>query len=82
MSCLSETPDTSFKLVNGIVNSFIEETNKTSRSDTDVALEFIKKELEKIESELRDAENKVQNFEEELKKIADSNPIVRRKILQ
>ena len=60
-----KNPVTNFKIVDGLVSNFMEQSRKLSRSDAEETLSFIEGDLERLKSNLKDSEKRFRSFEEE-----------------
>ncbi|KHE91575.1 MAG: exopolysaccharide biosynthesis protein [Candidatus Scalindua brodae] len=59
-----ENPETTFRVVDGLVANFMEQSLKLTRNDADETVDFIEEDLKRLKRDLDEAERLLREFEE------------------
>ena len=65
VSYQGENPEINFRIVDGLVSSFMEKSLKETRTEADETLDFIEDDLKRLKSDLDESERQLRVFEEE-----------------
>ncbi len=64
ISFRGETPDTTFRTVDGLVSKFVENSLKLTRTSADETVDFVKEDLKRLKRNLDESEKLLREFEE------------------